>query len=53
MTPTLHIVIPSRADDEGPSIVLLITQSAKRATASLCEVLRFAQDDGIENAGRI
>jgi hypothetical protein len=39
------IVIPSRADGEGPHNAQLITQGTMRHATSMCEVLRFAQDD--------
>jgi len=45
--PLVHpiVVIPSRADGEGPYISCLITQSHPRAPQRDCEVLRFAQHD--------
>ena len=48
-----HTALSSRADGEGPTIVLSITQITMCAVSSLCEVLRFAQDNRIENEGRI
>jgi hypothetical protein len=35
------------------SIVIWVIQSTMCTTSSLCEVLRFAQDDQFENARRI
>ena len=39
------LVIPSRADGEEPPNRCLVTQFPAREFPSLCEVLRFAQDD--------
>jgi hypothetical protein len=50
-----HTALSSRAEQTArdPTIVLSITQSTVCAVSSLCEVLRFAQDNRIENEGRI
>jgi hypothetical protein len=49
MTQAPNVVIPSRTDGEDLSIVLWVIQSTMCTTTSLCEVLRFAQDDRFEN----
>ncbi len=51
MIRTLCRVIPNEVRDLTTEDWL--TQSTMRAAISLCEVLRFAQDDGIEDARRI
>ncbi len=40
-----YIVIPSRADGEGPLSCAFDGADTVRAATSLCGVLRFAQDD--------
>ena len=52
MTRALKVVIPSRGDGEGP-LSDPFDHSEYRATTSLWEVLRFAQDDGTEYGRRI
>jgi hypothetical protein len=53
MTRASNVVIPSRADAEGPLNCALITRGTMRTATGMCEALHFAQDERVENERRI